>query len=379
MIIPVLFLVLVAFAIACPATLAIIRVSRRLGAIDTEPMPGQEKMTRRAIPNTGGIAIVLGFALPMLLGLLAVGLAPGAVTSLVPALAKHIEGIAEVIPDAAVVLVALLGLHALGLADDRRPLGPFIKLGVMLGISLVVVRLTDTRLLTLLDGYVGGAWLSIALTVLWFGVVINAMNFMDNMDGLAGGTATVASAFFLAAALINGQWFIAACLALLLGACLGFLVWNFAPAKIFMGDGGSLALGFLLAFLTTRTTYYDPATAGGWYAVFMPLLVLAVPLYDFVSVTLIRISQGKSPFVGDLQHFSHRLHRRGLSVRQTALVVYGATAITGVGGIALASLQPWQAILIGAQTLLVLGVIALFEYASTPPESKAQKKAQKKL
>ncbi len=369
---PVLLLALLAFAIACPATWAIIRLSRRLGALDTEPIPGQQKMTRRAIPNTGGIAIVLGFALPMVLGVAAVGLAPGVVTGAVPALAEHIEGIAEVIPDAAVLLLALLCLHALGLADDRRPLGPMVKLGVMLGLSLVVILLTDTRLLMLLDGHVGGAWLSIVLTVLWFGVVINAMNFMDNMDGLAGGTAAVASAFFLAAALINGQWFIAACLALLLGACLGFLVWNFAPAKVFMGDGGSLALGFMLAFLTTRTTYYDPASAGGWYAVFMPLLVLAVPLYDFASVTLIRISQGKSPFVGDLQHFSHRLHRRGLSVRQTALVVYGATAITGVGGIALASLQPWQAVLIGLQTLLVLGVIALFEFASASPQSKRQ-------
>ncbi|TVR98995.1 MAG: undecaprenyl/decaprenyl-phosphate alpha-N-acetylglucosaminyl 1-phosphate transferase, partial [Phycisphaerales bacterium] len=262
MTLPVLFLVLLAFAIACPATLAIIRVSRRLGALDTEPIPGQEKMTRRAIPNTGGIAIVLGFALPMLLGLAAVGLAPGVVTEIVPALAEHIEGVSEVVPDAAVLLLALLCLHALGLADDRRPLGPMVKLGVMLGLSLAVILLTDTRLLMLLDGHVGGAWLSIALTVLWFGVVINAMNFMDNMDGLAGGTAAVASAFFLAAALINGQWFIAACLALLLGACLGFLVWNFAPARIFMGDGGSLVLGFLLAFLTTRTTYYDPASAG---------------------------------------------------------------------------------------------------------------------
>ncbi len=138
---------------------------------------------------------------------------------------------------------------------------------------------------------------------------------MDNMDGLSAGTALVASACFLASTLLNHhheQWFVAAVLALLVGACGGFLVFN-APrpggARIFMGDGGSLVLGFLLAFLTIRTTYIPaPALAApsqapsAWYAVFMPLCVLAVPIYDLVSVSLIRLSRGRSPMVGDLNH-----------------------------------------------------------------------------
>jgi UDP-GlcNAc:undecaprenyl-phosphate GlcNAc-1-phosphate transferase len=142
-----------------------------------------------------------------------------------------------------------------------------------------------------------------------------------------------------------------------------------------MGDSGSLVLGFLLAFLTTRTTYAPiPEVAGSlrasfagsaWYALFMPLVVLAVPLYDFTSVVLIRLSQGRSPFVGDLQHLSHRLVGRGLSRAAAVYVIWGLTAITGVSGIVLSAAKPWQALLIGIQTIVILVVIGLFEYAST--------------
>jgi UDP-GlcNAc:undecaprenyl-phosphate GlcNAc-1-phosphate transferase len=203
------------------------------------------------------------------------------------------------------------------------------------------------------------------------------MNFMDNMDGLAGGVATVAGSIFLVSTLLHGQWFVAACLALLVGACLGFLVFNWprkGGASIFMGDGGSLVLGFLLAFLTARTTYYaSPAAphpvpaSSHWYAVLTPLIVLAVPLYDFTSVTLIRLTQGRSPFVGDLQHLSHRLVNRGLSKSAAVIVICGITAITGLSAVFLSDLGPTQAVLVGVQTALMLIVIALFEYASARP------------
>src|SRR5256885_1450594 len=134
-----------------------------------------------------------------------------------------------------------------------------------LGISLPASAIA--RLLTLLDSHVGGPWLSITITALWFLVVTNAMNFMDNMDGLAAGVATVAASLFLAGTLLapHPQWFVAACLALLIGACLGFLFFNWprkGGATIFMGDSGSLLLGFLLAFLTIRTTYVPESAPG---------------------------------------------------------------------------------------------------------------------
>ena len=145
---------------------------------------------------------------------------------------------------------------------------------------------------------------------------------------------------------------------------LGFLWFNFPPASIFMGDGGSLAVGFLLGFLTVRTTYIVPANASAWYGVFMPLIVLAVPIYDLLAVVTIRLSQGRSPMVGDQQHFSHRLVKRGLSVRMMLMVVYGVTLSTGLTGIYLGHLhEGWMAVLAGAQVVITLIVLGIYERA----------------
>jgi UDP-GlcNAc:undecaprenyl-phosphate GlcNAc-1-phosphate transferase len=357
----------------------LVRLGHRLGTFDSPGVPGQVKDAPRRVPNTGGIAIFWAIAAPMLLGLAYFhGVNPSHDAqwrtgwTLIPADAhEYVAGIRQMTPMALLLLASLFLLHLLGLVDDRRPLGPWVKLTLMAVPAAAVPLLSDTRLLTLLDGHVGGAWLSIGLTVLWFVVVSNALNFMDNMDGLSAGVTAIAGTCFLAATLSgpHPQWFVAACLALMVGACLGFLAFN-APrrggARIFMGDGGSLVLGFLLAFLTARTTYVPatapPALSGAWHAVFMPLVVLAVPLYDFTSVVLIRLSQGRSPFIGDLQHLSHRLTQRGLSRAAAVYMIWGLTAVTGLSGILLASSRPWQAAMICAQTLIILLVIALFEY-----------------
>lgn len=373
-----LLLIPLAFLLAVPLTLLARRLGNALNAYDGHGVPGQVKIAPRRVPNTGGIAIMGAIAMPMMAGL-AVALtgASEPLTRLFPDLTTHLAGIRAEAVSAAFLLTLMGVLHVIGLIDDRRPLGPGFKLLVMLACAAGLVLLTRTRLLTMLDAHVGGPWLSVVLSILWVVVITNAFNFLDNMDGLSAGVALIAGACFLAAALVHGQWFVSACLALLVGALAGFLVFNFpwprraehdthpSGASIFMGDGGSLVVGFLLAFLTMRTTYYTPgagaAGSGAWFAVFMPLCVLAVPLYDFASVCLIRHSQGRSPFVGDLQHFSHRLVARGLSRRDAVLVIYGCTGATAIGGIALASLADWQAILVGVQTLLVLLVIALFE------------------
>ena len=377
-----LLLIAVALCISLPATVAARAIGHRLHALDGAGVPGQIKAAPRRVPNTGGIAIFLGIGLPMLGGLALgwglLGESPSPVSLFEP-LREHWPGIRARTTDAGVLLAGLALLHLMGLVDDRRPLGPYLKLVVMLGVAAFVAWRTETRLLMLLDVYPGGRWLSLALTVLWLGVVTNAFNFLDNMDGLSAGVAAVASAFFLLAAMINQQWFVGACLALLLGSVLGFLWFNFprrGGATIFMGDSGSLVVGFLLGFLTARTTYYDPEAGigeglgGGWYVVFMPLVVLAVPLYDFVSVSLIRLWQGRSPFVGDLQHLSHRLVRRGLSKRAAVVVIYGLTAVTAIGGVSLGRLEAWQAVLVGVQTGLVLMVLAIEEYAGARERSR---------
>ncbi len=382
MILACLSLVLVGLAVSLPFTAIVRAVGRRLGALDSGGVAGQIKEARRPVPNTGGVGIFWGVFGPIVAGLVALhtGMLDAWATSNVPDLVPHFAGLRERTPDAIVLLVCALVLHVMGLIDDRRALGAFVKLPVMLGAALAVVLLTDTRLLTLLDSRVGGPWASIAITVLWIGVVTNAMNFLDNMDGLAGGVGLVAASLLLATTLAAPvpQWFIAATLALLIGALAGFLVFN-APrpwerrggggASIFMGDGGSLVLGFVLAVLTARLTYFESGPAGEvvndrWYAVLMPVVVLAVPLYDFTVVSILRLRAGKSPFVGDLNHLSHRLVRRGLSKRDAVYVIWGLTLATAIGGVFLARLEGWQAALVGVQTAAVLGVLALLEFGA---------------
>ena len=181
------------------------------------------------------------------------------------------------------------------------------------------------------------------------------------MDGAAAGIAVITAAILFTAAYFSGQIFVGGLALLLIGTLLGFLVFNFPPARIFAGDAGSFLVGFLIAALTLKTTYYNQAYSGPWYPVLMPLICLAVPLYDFTSVTILRLSQGKSPFVGDTQHFSHRLKRHGLTDTQTVLTLYLATLCTGLGATFLYQVNLPGAILIFIQTIMVLAIIAVFE------------------
>lgn len=356
------------FAVALVTTGLVLRASRRIGAVDPTDAKGQVRFSSRRVPNTGGIAIFAAIASTILGGVFVASISqfdalPGGAADL-----KSL--VTDRIAPAGWMLGCAACLHFLGLIDDRRPIPAMLKLALIISVSLAAVLLTDSRLLTMLDSRLGTPVPSIVVTVLWIVAITNAMNFIDNMDGLCAGVAAIAGACFMSACLVNHQWFIALTLAAVVGASLGFLVFNFPPAKLYMGDSGSLVLGFLLALMTVRTTYYQPDEgafdSGAWYALFMPLVVLAVPIYDLTSVVAIRISQGKSPFVGDTQHFSHRLVKRGLSPRAAVGVILGVTAITGITGVMLASLEPWQAVLAGVQVAVIFLVLAIMERKSSP-------------
>jgi UDP-GlcNAc:undecaprenyl-phosphate GlcNAc-1-phosphate transferase len=259
-------------------------------------------------------------------------------------------------------------MHGLGLADDRRAMGPYTKLLIQLSAVTAFVLLFDNHALTALDHLGLGRWASVVVKILWIGMVTNAFNFLDNMDGLSAGVAAVCTTAFLIAALSIQQWFVAATLALLLGSLVGFLWFNFPPATIFMGDSGSLLIGLVLGIMTVRTTYLPKGTpwADGYWAVFAPAVVLAVPLYDLIVVSIIRLLRGKSPFVGDTNHFSHRLVARGMSRRTAVLCLYLITAATSVAAILLPHVSAAYAPLIFVQTLLILCVVGLLEQHPLP-------------
>jgi UDP-GlcNAc:undecaprenyl-phosphate GlcNAc-1-phosphate transferase len=360
MVLAILALGLASFVISWLLTALMIRVAPKIGFVDK---PGQHKTHVIVKPLGGGVAIFLAFALPLIAGL--IGVQFNLLSGDSELQQAYIRGAKQQAPLAWTLLASVLVMHIMGLIDDRKALGPYVKLVIQLAAAaLLVICFKDVRALTAL-----GTVPSILITVLWIAGITNAFNFLDNMDGLSSGVAAVCTTSFLITTMLIEQWFVAASLALLLGALLGFLFWNFPPAKIFMGDSGSLVIGFLLGVLTIRTTYLpkDQNFAAGWYSVFAPVIVLALPLYDLVVVSIIRLSRGRSPFKGDTNHFSHRLVARGMSRRTAVLCLYLITAATAIAAILLPYVKTtFTAMLIFAQTLLVLGVVALLEQHPLP-------------
>ncbi|MEQ8844393.1 MAG: MraY family glycosyltransferase [Phycisphaerales bacterium] len=353
----VLGLGLVALVVSLVATRLATLLGRRLNALDAQGVAGQVKAEVRRVPNIGGLGVVAGLLVPVVGAMV---LAP-----MVDGPHRAATDPSAVMLDAVVLVAAILLLHVLGLIDDRRPLGPWLKLALMALPAVAIPLLTDSRLLTLLDQFPGGEALSIAITALWLLAMTNALNFLDNMDGLSAGVAAIAGVFLTTAMLLGGQWFVAGLSACVVGACLGFLPHNFPKAKVFMGDGGSLVLGFVLGFLSVRGTYMAEGadqSGSNWWGVLLPLLVLAVPLYDLTTVVALRLSQGKSPLVGDLQHVSHRLADRGLGRRGAVLVLWAFAMIAGASGLLLMTVSATGAIIIGVQAVVLMGVLGVLEF-----------------
>jgi UDP-GlcNAc:undecaprenyl-phosphate GlcNAc-1-phosphate transferase len=356
-----------AFLVALVGTALARRLATRLGLIDA---PGHRKVHTTPTPRNGGIGIFWGFAIPLLLATAAilvftpkqhVDFAAFAGIEIPQNVLLHLPGMRAHAPLLLLFLAATFAMHLLGLLDDRKPLAPWPKLLAQLAIAGALVLLGELfgpgsfRILTSL-----GFLTSTFLSIVWIIALTNAFNFLDNMDGLSAGVAFICAAMFLIAAAINGQWFIAALLLTFMGSVLGFLCFNFPPATIFMGDGGSMILGFILAGLTIRTTYYEPGRPP--YAVLMPLFVTAVPLYDLLIVSILRMLKGRSPMTGDTNHFSHRLTRHGFSTRAAVLIIYGVTLSTGIAAPLLAlHSDATSAALITLQLAGMLTVIAILE------------------
>ena len=321
--------------------------------------PVEDRFHDSIVPLGGGIAVYWTMALFILGGICVVRflVAPGFVDWLGESVTVHAKGFLDKAGGLLIVMAVALVLHLVGLWDDKKHLGPGIKLIVQFAAAVIAAFFADIRL----EFFIQNRIITTALSAVWIVLIMNAFNFLDNMDGLSAGIAVITSAVLFVAAALSGQVFVGAMALVFVGSLGGFLVFNFPPAKIFMGDSGSLVVGFFVALLTLRTTYYHQGQGGGLYAVFMPLVVMAVPLYDFISVTFLRLRQGKSPFVGDTQHFSHRLKRRGLTDTQTTLTLYLATVCTCVGAILLKDVDLAGAILVFAQTVMILAIIAILE------------------
>ena len=347
-------LLLVSLALSALLTPLSRRAAVRVGMIDH---PLGRKNHVAATPLLGGSAIMASIVLVTLTGAAAVGWLSARPDLLPEELARFLPGAVSRLPMVLGILAGAVALHVLGLIDDRRHLGASVKLLGQLIVAACVVIFCDVRVLTM-----AGPAVSITATILWLVAVMNVFNLLDNMDGLSVGVAAICAAALLATTAQTGQFFVSAWLCVLLGAVLGYLPFNFPPASTFMGDAGSLVIGFMLGVISCLTSYVpvgEPVSLG---AMLVPLVIMAVPLYDMLSVVVLRLQDGKSVLVGDHRHFSHRLVRRGMGPRSAVLTIYLCTAGTAVAACLLPHTNNVGAVLIACQTGLILLIIALLEW-----------------
>ncbi|MEW6662941.1 MAG: glycosyltransferase family 4 protein [Bacillota bacterium] len=306
---------LITFAIVYIATPLVKRLAFRVGAMDD---PDERKVHSRVMPRLGGLAIYLGFTLAILV---------------TQPLTKTVWGL-------------LLGgtlIMLLGMADDIKGLSPRIKLAGQVAAALILVAfgVRVTFLTNPFDGMLPLHNLAIPVTVLWIIGITNAVNLIDGLDGLAAGTAGIAAVTMAVVTILAGQTAIAA-LALILGASLaGFLRYNFHPAQIFMGDSGSMFLGFNLAALAILGLTKGATVI----SLFIPVVILGIPIMDTLFAIVRRLFNRKPIFQPDKQHLHHCLLNMGLSHRQTVVVIYLVNICLGVSAVLLTQLTTDQSVL----------------------------------
>jgi len=327
---------------------AVREYARNREIIDT---PGGHKSHRTPVPYLGGVAMVAAFSVAMVIGVVlrrSAQFDDGQISITFGNLFTQGDGLVR---ELAVVLGLALVFAAMGLIDDLRGLSPVLRFVVGLGLATVLVSYGVVLESPLPD------WLDIVISVVWILGMTNAFNLLDNIDGLAAGTAAIAAGAFFVIAILNDQQYSALLAIGLAGAMLGFLRSNFAPATIYMGDAGSLFIGFMMAYLglKMRTNIAEIPQ------LFAPVLVLGVAMLDTTVVVVSRLRRGLSPFTGGQDHLSHRFLRLGLSVRRSVTVLLVASFALGVLAVGLsdapAGVGYWvlaAAVVSGAMATIVL-------------------------
>jgi UDP-GlcNAc:undecaprenyl-phosphate GlcNAc-1-phosphate transferase len=326
-----------ALVVALALTPLAAKLALRFGVLDR---PAPSKTHLEATPYLGGLAMAMAVIIV------------GGVT-------------AGVSGEFLTILVGAVGLGILGLLDDQRLVGPWIKLlvEVSAGVALWLVGVRA--------GLFDVAALDLALTVVWVVGITNAINLLDNMDGLASGVTAISAVTFFIISAQAGHFLVGSLALAVAGSALGFLVHNFPPAKIFLGDSGTLLFGFLLAALGLKL---DLVGENGFVRSAIPILALGVPVFDMLVVVIARIRDGRPIYVGGLDHTSHRLAGRGLSARSVALLHYAVQIALSTLAIALLFViwgaALWIVIATGVAALTGLWAVLRIPDGRTPSDSR---------
>lgn len=316
-----IYYLLIALIIAYLLTPVAIKAAKKFNIMDR---PNSLKTHREPIPYLGGMAIFLGFVLTMIIATFA---------------GVPFKEISILIVGATMVMI-------LGLIDDLQPLHFRTKLAVEVVIACMLIYF-DIRIKFITPHYIGDI-----LTILWIVGITNALNIIDIMDGLSSGVAVIAALAFLVINPPTEQAYVNYAAAALAGAALGFLRYNFPPARIFMGDTGSLVLGFVLATLSIGTSYTRHNNIG----LYAPILILGIPIYDTFLVMILRFKQGKSIFRGSPDHFALRLERMGFNRKKVIILTYAVSICLSTAALLITRVSFWTAV-------AIYGVVGVFSLA----------------
>ena len=332
-----------------------IRLAFRFDILDH---PGYHKTHKNVHPLLGGGAIFTAFMTMVAFGVALLIFAKLGKLSFFPEAQRHLMSqfnvFVHVLPQFIGFIVSAAMMFILGLVDDIRGVGFSYKWKFAVQtVAAAIVVASGIHV-----DFLPHPLLDMAVTMLWIIGITNSFNLLDNMDGLSSGVATIVSLILAALTIRQGQYFSALIFLILAGSTLGFLRYNFNPSKIFMGDAGSLFLGFMIATLTVSNSYVTPQSVSQ-LPVIVPILVLGVPLFDTFSVMMIRWQENRPLFVGDTCHFSHRLIKLGMSVRQTVIFIYLVTLCVGVSAILIPELNLLECMLVVMQEALIFGLITL--------------------
>jgi len=352
------YLFLTAFCLSLIFMPLVRRLALRLQMIDH---PRGRKAHAQPTPLLGGMAIYAAFIMALFMQLAGFFLCKDTVffRTHFPFLVELEEWLRQSLPQLFAILAGATLMLILGFIDDRRGAGFSYKIKFALQIFaavLVVVAGVSTSFML-------SPVLNVLVTVAWIVGITNAFNLLDNMDGLSAGMAVIAAMIFLLITAAQEQIFSAMIFALLAGACGGFLFHNFNPAKIFMGDTGSLFIGYLLAALSITSSYVVPASVN-LLPVISPLLILSLPIFDTLSVMFIRHKEKRPLFIGDRRHFSHRLVELGMSQRGAVIFIYLVALSVGVAAALLPYLPLWGQLLVLLQTVAIYMMITILMHVA---------------
>ncbi|HXY01233.1 MAG TPA: MraY family glycosyltransferase [Candidatus Limnocylindrales bacterium] len=336
---------LLAFLIALSAslvlTLPVRALALRVGMVD---LPSPRKVHLKPIPLLGGLAIYAG----VLIAILIVFDGPARAQSF------------GIVTGASLVAVV-------GFMDDRGWLHHQVKLflGMPLAAVILLASGVHANVFNILIGGRAGYWLDALLTLVWVVGITASFSILDHMDGLCAGVAATASIFIVILAYLNAQTILTILAAATLGAATGFLRWNFKPAKIFMGDGGAMFLGFLMATLALKLRFEHSTNLAAWLS---PVLILSATIFDTTLVTISRSRRGLLPFATPgKDHSAHRLVSLGFGQRGAVLAMYLAGAICGAAGVLVTYLSTLKAALLG-MVVLVAMLVAIIWLERAPYE-----------